>query len=114
MNTILKSALGIVGITMLSACASADIEGNWIEQVPGMQNQVQGISLEAGGHAASINMATLQYNKWEKKDNRLVLYGESIGNHETITFTDTFSIVKLSKNELDLKKGNLIIKYSRK
>ena len=50
-----------------------------------------------------------QYEKWEKKNNMLILSGKSIGNHETSSFTDTLTIEKLTKNELILKKGSLTI-----
>lgn len=66
-----------------------------------------------GGKASSINMATLQYEKWEKKGNMLILSGKSIGNHETISFTDTLTIEELTENKLTLKKGSLTINYQK-
>lgn len=58
-------------------------------------------------------MATLQYEKWEKKGNMLILSGKSIGNHETISFTDTLTIEELTENKLTLKKGSLTINYQK-
>lgn len=81
--------------------------------VPGMETQMQGVNLEKGGKASSINMATLQYEKWEKKGNMLILSGKSIGNHETISFTDTLTIEELTENKLTLKKGSLTINYQK-
>ena len=69
--------------------------------------------MEKGGKASSINMATLQYESWEKKDNMLILSGKSIGNHETSSFSDTLIIEKLTKDELTLKKGSLTINYNK-
>ena len=43
----------------LAACSGVQIEGSWIEPVPGMPEMVQGVTLENGGRATSINMATL-------------------------------------------------------
>ena len=74
---------------------------------------MQGVNLEIGGKASSINMATLQYEKWEKKGNMLILSGKSIGNHETISFTDTLTIEELTENKLTLKKGSLTINYQK-
>lgn len=74
---------------------------------------MQGVNLEKGGKASSINMATLQYEKWEKKGNMLILSGKSIGNHETISFTDTLTIEELTENKLTLKKGSLTINYQK-
>lgn len=100
-------------VIAFTACDGNGIEGKWVEPVPGMENQMQGINLEKGGKASSINMATLQYENWEKDDNRLILSGKSIGNHETSSFSDTLIIEKLTKKELTLKKGSLTINYNR-
>ena len=78
-----------------------------------METQMQGVNLGKGGKASSINMATLQYEKWEKKGNMLILSGKSIGNHETISFTDTLTIEELTENKLTLKKGSLTINYQK-
>ena len=97
-----------------TACSGISIEGEWVEPVPGMENQMQGVNLEKGGKASSINMATLQYESWEKQGDKLILSGKSIGNHETGSFTDTLVIEKLTENELTLKKGSLSINYRKK
>ena len=103
----------ILNAIVLTACNHANIEGEWVEPVPGMENMIQGISLKTGGKASSINMATLQYEKWEQKDDLLILSGTSIGNHQALPFTDTLTIEKLTKDSLFLKKGELVLKYSR-
>ena len=42
---------------LLAACSgnSASVTGVWIEPIPGMEDQVQGIKLEEGGIASSVN-----------------------------------------------------------
>ena len=50
---------------LFMACSGASIEGSWVEPVPGMEHMLQGIKIESGGKASSINMATLQYETWE-------------------------------------------------
>lgn len=112
-KVIFKSVCGLMTAVAFTACSGGNIEGQWVESVPGMENQLQGIDLKEGGNASSINMATLQYKKWEKKGNTLILYGKSIGNHETISFSDTLSIEKLTNDELTLKKGNFTISYKK-
>lgn len=97
----------------LAACNSGTIEGKWVEPIPGMEDQIQGVSLEKGGKASSINMATLQYEKWERKGKVLMLTGKSIGNSVTIPFTDTLTIEKLTNDELILRKGDLTINYHK-
>lgn len=113
-KTWLKSVCGLFTAIITTACSNGcDIEGKWVEPIPGMESQMQGVNLEEGGKASSINMATLLYEKWEKKDNLLILSGQSIGNHETISFTDTLTIEKLTENKLILKKGSLTINYQK-
>ncbi len=97
----------------LSACGNSSITGTWVEPVPGMEGQMQGFELKENGVAASVNMATLQYSGWEKKGNRLILSGKSIGNGQTISFSDTLLIEKLSEDSLLLKDRNLIHAYKR-
>lgn len=112
-KAIFKRMCGLMAVAGFTACGGNCIEGNWVEPVPGMENQVQGITLGKGGKASSINMATLQYEKWEKTDNMLILSGKSIGNHETIHFCDTLAIERLTKEELTLTKGSVTINYHK-
>lgn len=95
----------------LSSCGSQGIEGRWTTPVPGMDGQTQGFELKKDGTAESINMATLQYRTWKKQDGKLILTGESIGNHVTIPFSDTLTIVSLDNGKLTLRKNHLTIEY---
>ena len=104
---------GFIAFAAFTSCNEASIEGRWVEPVPGMEGVVQGVNLEEGGKASSRNMATLQYEKWEKLGDKLILDGKSIGNHQTISFSDTLVIEKLTVDELTLKKGNFVVRYKR-
>lgn len=73
---------------LTASCGSSAITGEWTEPVPGMDNMVQGIRIDKGGKASSVNMSTLKYEKWHKAGRSLVLSGKSIGNGQTIAFTD--------------------------
>lgn len=112
-KTMVSTVSGMVAATMIAACSAPSIEGQWVESIPGMENEVQGLNLEAGGVASSINMATLQYEKWEKKGDWLILSGKSIGNHMTIPFTDTLVIDRLTDNELVVTRGTLTMSYRK-
>ena len=112
-KAIFKSVCGLMTVVAFIACSGNGIEGKWVEPVPGMENQMQGINLEKGGKASSVNMATLQYEKWEKQGDKLIHSGKSIGNHETVSFTDTLTIEKLTESGLTLKKGSLTINYQK-
>lgn len=110
----LKCLCGLIIVAVFTACSGTEsIEGKWVEPVPGMENQMQGINLEKNGKASSINMATLQYEKWEKQGNNLILSGKSIGNHITFSFTDTLTIKSCTNDKLELKKDNLTINYQK-
>ena len=110
MKKLLLVCFGLV----LSACGeSANIEGKWVEPVPNMPGVKQGFSLEQGGVAESINMATLQYNAWRVDGNKLILSGESIGNHQVIEFTEEYEIVSVDDNTLVLKNGDDVREFIR-
>lgn len=90
-----------------------ELIGLWIEPIPGMPGKVQGIALEQGGTAHSINMATLAYESWQCSGDELVLTGESIGNGTKGRFTDTLKIETVSADSLILMRGNLRVGYRR-
>ena len=111
-------------VCTLTSCNGTSIEGSWTEPVPGMTDMQQGFTLEEGGKASSINMSTLQYEKWERHGDMLILQGTSIGNGQTINFTDTLTgqtinftdtltIEKLTKDSLVLKDGERRAAYGR-
>lgn len=101
--------ISIVGVTLLllAACHRPEIEGHWVQPIPGMENQVQGMFLQEGGKASSINMSTLVYENWRKEGDKLVLNGKSIGNGQTIDFSQEYEISKLTDTELVLKDGQM-------
>lgn len=82
-------------------------EGNWIEVMPVNRQYVMGISFLADGKAQSIGSATLQYEGWEVlgENDSLVLKGKSIGNGQTIDFSDTLEVVEATPERLVLGKG---------
>ena len=45
-----------------------ELKGNWVEVMPANQQIVQGVTLEEGGKATSIGMATLKYERWKLTD----------------------------------------------
>ena len=103
----------VLSTIILTACNNTNIKGSWVELVPGMPDIKQGFTLRANGNASSIKMKSLLYEKWEHKNNLLILSGKSIGNHQTLSFTDTLTIEKLTQDSLILKKGKLILIYAK-
>lgn len=109
----MKKFLFLVFGLVLSACGGEElsIEGKWVEPVPSMPELKQGFDLEQGGKAQSIGMATLQYDSWKEEDGRLILSGKSIGNHQTIDFTEEYEIASVDENKLILKNGDYVREF---
>lgn len=101
--------------TNKSNITEKDLTGNWIEVMPVNKNYVQGIIMNEGGEASSIGMATLKYKKWKLLDpKKIVLEGKSIGNGQTIEFSDTLSVISLNNDTLTLGRGEMYrIQYTR-
>ena len=106
-NSLLLGAPGSVrcsGILEKNAAASkvstdptyAEAVGNWTMPDPIDPDGVMGIRIMVEGEAQSINMATLRYASWELQGEagKILLKGQSIGNGQTIDFTETATIAK--------------------
>lgn len=74
----------------------AEAVGRWTMPDPIDSEAVMGIEIEVEGVARSINMATLVYTGWElqKEAGKILLTGQSLGNGQTIDFTQTGIIAK--------------------
>ena len=53
------------------------------------------------------------YKTWEQQGDLLILTGESIGNGQTISFSDTLTIKKATQNELTIQDRNIKKTYTR-
>lgn len=101
-----------------SLCDEQQLLGEWHEIMPVNKHIIQGVILEKNGKASSVGMATLKYNGWQLLNNckecRIVLSGESIGNGQTIQFTDTLNVISLNRDTLTLGKGDMYrIQYTK-
>lgn len=98
---------------IVTPAALSPLLGAWVEPIPGIGGE-QGILFEKGGIASSINMYTLVYKSWQQNGDTLTLTGESIGNGQTIDFTEKAVIEKLDIDSLVIAfDGNRIIRYSK-
>lgn len=88
------------------------ITGAWEQPILGLDG-VQGVEIKGDGTAASINMSTLQYEKWALRGDKLILSGQSVGNGQTIDFSDTLRIEKISADSLVLLRGDAREAYAR-
>lgn len=112
----LAPALFAVSCVNNSSITREKLVGKWIEIMPVNKHIRQGIILNEDGTAASIGMATLQYETWDflSSENQVVFSGKSIGNGQTIAFSDTLSFCTLVSDTLTLGKGDMYrIQYVR-
>ncbi len=115
-----KSMMLAVAVGVLASCHTAtrkdmkDFAGNWIEVMPANTQYLQGVTLNTDGTASSIGMATLKYESWSLSGDRLVLNGKSIGNGQTLDFSDTLDVVNLTTDSMTLGRfGSYHIGYYR-
>ena len=113
MKKLLKGIIACLPALMLACQGTTDVSGTWLQPVPGLPGMEQGFTLAADGKASSVGMATLQYETWRQEDDRLILTGKSIGNGQTIAFTDTVRIERLTAASLVLTKGTQPFAYGR-
>lgn len=108
-NFLLLSTFALFAVSCNNVSTSyneSQLVGQWQEIMPVNKSIVQGIDLKEGGIASSIGMATLKYNNWRLLDGKgIILSGESIGNGQTISFSDTLDICSLKDDTLTLGKG---------
>ncbi len=103
----------VATLFVLGGCSEDKIIGTWLQPIPGMEDEFQGIRLNKDGSADSVNMRTLQYDHWQRKGDVLILTGQSIGNHQTITIREEYKIQKLDNHTLELYGGGSFLKYTR-
>lgn len=74
----------------------AEAVGKWTMPDPIAPEGVMGVEIMVEGAARSINMATLVYTSWELQGeaDKILLKGQSLGNGQTIDFTQTGMIAK--------------------
>lgn len=68
----------------------AQVLGAWLMPDPIEPDKVMGFNLMIWGKAESIRMASLPFESWEMvpgEENKILLHGKSIGNGQTIDFT---------------------------
>lgn len=85
-----------------------------MQPIPGQETRTQGVTLEQGGKASSVNMQTLLYENWALQGNSLVLTGKSIGNGQTVEFAENFILKKENGKPTIQTEDSSIIYYKQK
>lgn len=88
-------------VTPIAPRTQTNILGRWVQPIAGMDG-VQGVEFREDGTAASINMATLVYKTWSMDGDTLRMTGQSIGNGQTIDFTQNATIEMPNSDSLIL------------
>ena len=95
-----------VCLTVVSKTDTTYMEavGSWTVPDPIAPDSAMGFELRTEGRARSIRMATLCYHGWSLTGERgkILLTGESIGNGQTIPFTETGLIARGADGRLTL------------
>ena len=113
MKRLHKTIIAGLPLLVLACQEPADVAGTWLQPVPGLPDMEQGFTLSADGTASSVGMATPQYETWRQEGEQLIMTGRSIGNGQTIAFTDTFHVERLTPDSLVLKNGEQLLSYGR-
>lgn len=113
--------LAIVAMLMV-ACTSREksleketpcpVLGSWVKPIEGISG-FDGIELKEGGLASSINSSTLLYETWSQKDDEIVLSGKSVGNGQTIAFSERYKVHKCDADSLVLVGENIVLRFAR-
>lgn len=92
-----KTPLGdlTTAVKVIADSTYAKAIGSWTMPDPLAPDSLRmGVNIMVEGQAASINMATLLYQSWELggQPDKIVLKGQSLGNGETIDFSEIATI----------------------
>lgn len=109
---IIADGAEIKALTMDVKPAQSPLFGSWVEPIPGIGGEM-GIQINRGGGASSINMHTLVFNSWSKDGNTLTLTGQSIGNGQTIDFSDKYNIDRVDADSLILTSEGRTLRYGK-
>ena len=75
--------------------------GSWVNKESEM-----GFKLMDGGKAASINMATLDYNSWQLIENKIVLNSTSKGVSNPVTSDEIYIVRDVTQSKMILSPSN--------
>ncbi|RPE08122.1 hypothetical protein EGT74_13720 [Chitinophaga lutea] len=90
------------------------LPGKWVQPISGQDTAMQGFQLNADGTAASVNMHTLIYDKWELKGDTLLMWNHTEGVKTTGAYVDTVIIRQITDSTLVLaRKDNFEMSYTR-
>lgn len=90
---------------------SGSITGSWVIEMPDQPQHKQGFTLKEDGRAVAINMGYMNFEKWEKQGDKLILSGKKERSGEMTDFKDTLKIIAVADSMLTVEKGGQQIRY---
>ncbi|MGB6128677.1 MAG: lipocalin family protein [Psychrilyobacter sp.] len=111
---VLQDDIYIEGASLTIEDQNTYLLGSWIEPIPGNEKEFQGFTLNSDGTAQSINMATLQYQKWQFKDGKLILTAKSTGNKTSSVGEEVYTVISVNENYLFLKNREIQFIYKKR
>ncbi len=91
----------------------ARLIGEWVEPTIMGDLPYEGIKLEEGGVASTINQETVVYESWQLVKGRLALKSTSMTGGNNITSVDTFDIQLLTPDSIVLVNKDFEMHYCR-
>lgn len=110
---IIIALCGLMGLAFAS-CSRPSIVGTWVEKAQeGANSEETGFTLLEDGKVLPINLGFYEFNAWEQDGESIIFHGQYTGSNPH-DFTDTLTIVELTKENLVLEQAGYSITYNRK
>jgi hypothetical protein len=109
-----KYAFLLLVIILAISCTkeSGSITGSWVTDMPDQPQHKQGFTLKDDGKAVAINLGTVNYEKWEKQGDLLIISGKSDTEDEK-DIIDTLKIISVADSALVIEKNGQKFSYSK-
>lgn len=105
----------LIIITSFFSCSkeSGSISGSWVTEMEDQPQHKQGFTLKEDGRAVAINLGGMNYDKWEKQGDRLILSGKREHGGQMSDFQDTLKIIAVADSTLTLEKDGKQVRYAK-
>lgn len=93
-------------LSVKKAVTVDNLVGGWVTPIPQQEPGTQGVQFNRNGSATAINMHTLLYDKWQLKEDTILLWSTSIGVREVSSYIDTLIVRMLTDSILNVVNTN--------
>jgi hypothetical protein len=101
-------------LTCLFSCTkeSGSITGSWVTDMPDQPQHKQGFTLKDDGKAVAINLGEMNYEKWEKQGDLLIISGKK-NTESQEDIIDTLKIISVGDSTLTVEKNGQKYSYTK-